>query len=97
MAGVLGTAAALYILCRTLEWLIVKRVVRNYTAMVFVSPLILTALILVLWLINVSRGVPDAERQFAFIINLVIAAIILPFIRLIGTKLRGARAGAESA
>lgn len=78
VGAVIGGMIAFYLIGKLLEWAIIKRVVKSYPAMVWLSSLIALAAIALLWYAR-------REEAFAFhpamFIDYTIAALLLPVVR----------------
>lgn len=88
MGEILGSAIAAYLVCKLLEWLVIKRVIRNHSWMVVVSAAVVGMLFILAFRYQVEvRGSYDSndERLFG---SQVIAVVLLPIIRILWRNIR---------
>lgn len=78
MGAVLGGGLAIYLLCKILEWALLKRFLSNYNIMIFLSSAVIFFTICITWYIKRNEAY---AFHSALLIDYFIAALILPFIR----------------
>ena len=83
MGGILGGLLAFYILCKPLEWLLLKRFFKNFNTVVILSSAIVFFAILILWYLK--RNEPYAFHPSWFV-DYFLAAVILPLARIFLNK-----------
>lgn len=83
MGGVLGGLLAFYILCKLLEWALLKRFIKNFSSIVITSTVIVFFVILILW--YSKRNETYAFHPSLFV-DYFLAAVILPSIRILLNK-----------
>ena len=79
MGGIVGGILAFYILCKPLEWGLLKRFFNGYSAIVLCSSAIVFFSILILWYFNRSASYAFHPSLF---FDYFLAAIILPLVRI---------------
>lgn len=83
MGGILGGLLAFYILCKPLEWVLLKRFLKSFNALVMLSSTIVFFAILILWYLK--RNEPYAFHPSLFV-DYFLAAVILPSARIFLNK-----------
>jgi hypothetical protein len=83
MGGILGGLLAFYILCKPLEWALLKRFFTSFNVIVVFSSAIVFFAILILWYLK--RNEPYAFHPSLFV-DYFLAAIILPSVRIFFNK-----------
>ena len=78
VGAVIGGMVAFYLSGKLLEWAVIKRVVKSYPAMVWLSSIVTLAAIALLWY---SRRDEAYAFHPAMFIDYTIAAFLLPIIR----------------
>jgi hypothetical protein len=80
VGAVIGGMVAFYLIGKLLEWTFIKRVVRSYSAMVWLSSIVTLAAIALLWYARRDEAYAFHPAMF---IDYTIAAILLPIIRIV--------------
>lgn len=83
MGGVLGGLLAFYILCKPLEWALLKRFFTSFNAVVMISSGIVFFAVLILWYLK--RNEPYAFHPSLFV-DYFLAVVILPLVRIFFNK-----------
>lgn len=78
MGAVLGGMLVIYLLCKAFEWALLKRVLSNYNAMIFLSSALIFSAICIAWYVNRNKAY---AFQPAMLVDYFIAALGLPLIR----------------
>lgn len=80
MGEVIGGMLVFYLVGKILEWAILRRVIKNYAAMVSASSLGIFTLVCLAWL---SQRHQEHIFHPAMLISYFIAALLLPFVRVL--------------
>ena len=88
MGEIIGSMLAAYVICRILEWVILKRVIRNHAWMVVVSAIAVGALFLVAFRYRAEALGSFDSNDERLLGAQIIAVILLPIIRILWKKLR---------
>lgn len=83
MGAILGGMLVIYLLCKVLEWALLKRILSSHFVMVSLSSLLIFFVIFIAWYVK-----KDEAYAFhpAMLVDYFLAAVILPFIRSIWHK-----------
>jgi len=96
MALIFGSMIGSYLICKVIEWIIIKRIIKNYNAMVIISAVIVAILCVLAWRyrmnIQGSYSYDDRTQLGAQ----VIGSLALPFVRIFWNKRRVAKASAKA-
>lgn len=90
MGAVLGGMLAIYLLCKVLEWTLLKRIIKTHSTILFLSSAVVFTAICIAWYIKRSEAYAFNP---ALLIDYFIAAVILPFIRFFLHKRKKAVSG----
>ena len=86
MAYLFGSMVGSYLICKVLEWLLIKRIIKNYYAKVAVSSIIVTILFVMTWQRNMeTRGSYLFDSRSAVAI---VGTLLLPVVRAVWHRIR---------
>ena len=79
MGGIIGGMLVFYILCKPLEWLLLKRLFKSFNVIVVIISIVIFSTIFILWYLK--RNEPYAFHP-SFFVDYFAAAVILPVVRI---------------
>ena len=83
MGGIIGGMLVFYILCKPLEWVLLKRLFKGFNAIVVISSIVVFCTIFILWYLK--RNEPYAFHP-SLLVDYFAAALILPVVRIFVNK-----------
>lgn len=90
MGEVIGVMLAFYLIGKVLEWAILKRVIARYETMVSASSFSVLTFFSAAWILQRNQ---EYARGPAMLISMIVAAILLPFIRVLWRNRKNKKAG----
>lgn len=94
MGEILGSMIAAYLVCKLLELILLRWIIKNHTAMVLISaPLV--GVLFVLAFHNKARLIGADYDDQTLLGSQIIAVVLIPVVRIIWHRLRGSKKEGE--